>query len=111
MTQYLHCRRISYTLDGLCPLGVQLIGVASVGLLLAVFQTRAGVGFQHSVLGTEMPLTEAAVADDSLGELLTLLVAAAWLARRSHGEEVVARGAEKEVFRTLGRLGVVGREL
>ena len=69
----------------MCPLVVQLIGVTGMGLLFAVFETRAGMSFQHSVFRAEMTLTEAAVADDSLSELFALLEAATWLAG-GHGE-------------------------
>ena len=56
-----------------------------MGLLFAVFETRAGMSFQHSVFRAEMTLTEAAVADDSLSELFALFEAATWLAG-GHGE-------------------------
>lgn len=53
-------------------------------LLLAVLQATAGVGFQHAVLGAEVAVAEAAVADDPLGGFLALLEAATGLAR-CHG--------------------------
>lgn len=93
----------SYALDSLCPLVVELIGVASVGLLLAVFQTGAGVSFQHSVLGAEVAFAEAAVTDDSLGCLLAFFEVATWLAR-GHGEDVGGEGA-----RCCGGSGSKGR--
>jgi hypothetical protein len=72
----------SYTLDNLCALAVQLISIAGVGLLLAVFQTGAGVGFEHAMLGAEVTAAEAAVSDNALGLFLALLKGASGLARR-----------------------------
>lgn len=72
----------SYTLDNLCALAVQLIGIAGVGLLLAVFQTGAGVGFEHAMLGAEVAVAEAAVSDNALSLFLALLEGASGLARR-----------------------------
>ena len=72
----------SYTLDNLCALAVQLIGITGVGLLLAVFQTGAGVGFEHAMLGAEVAATEAAVSDNALSLFLALLEGASGLARR-----------------------------
>jgi len=40
----------SYTLDDDCSLAIQLIGVSGVRLFLAVFQSGARVGFEHTVL-------------------------------------------------------------
>lgn len=72
----------SYTLDNLCTLAVQLIGIAGVGLLLAVFQTGAGVSFEHAMLGAKVAAAEAAVSDNALSLFLALLEGASGLARR-----------------------------
>lgn len=78
-------------------LAIQLIGVAGVGLLLAVLQASAGVGFQHPVFRAVMPIAEAAVSDNSLSCFLAFLEVATGLAR-SHVERVVASSeADKEV--------------
>lgn len=53
-------------------------------LLLAVFQTRAGVGLEHAVLRAEVAVAKAAVTDDPLGSFLALLEVATGLSRR-HG--------------------------
>lgn len=74
----------SYTLDNLCTLAVQLIGIAGVGLLLAVFQTGAGMGFEHAMFGAEVAAAEAAVSDNALSLFLTLLEGASGLARRHY---------------------------
>lgn len=76
----------SYALDDNGPLAVQLVGIASVRLLLAVLQAGAGVGLEHSVLGAEVAGAEATVADDALGGFLALLEVATGLARRHVGE-------------------------
>lgn len=76
------CTVKSYALDDLGALVVQLVGVAGVRFLLAVLEAGARVGLQHAVFGAVVALAEAAVADDALGELLAVLGAATWLARR-----------------------------
>jgi len=53
-----------------------------MALLLAVLEARARVGFEHAVLGAEVTMAEAAVADDALCSFLALLETAAWLAGR-----------------------------
>ena len=73
---------LSYTLDDLSTLAVQLIGVAGVRLLLAVLQTGTSMSFQHAVFGAEVTIAETAVADDALSGLLALLEGASRLARR-----------------------------
>lgn len=70
----------SYALDDNRPLRVQLIGVSGMGFLLAVLQSAAAMGLQHAVLGTEVAVAKAAVADDALGRLLALLETASGLA-------------------------------
>lgn len=75
----------SYALDDNGAFAVQLIGVAGVGFFLAVFQSGAGVGFQHAVLGAEVAGAEAAVTDDTLGGFLALLKVATGLAGRHCG--------------------------
>lgn len=85
----------SYTLDDLCTLAVQLVGIASMGLLLAVLKTRAGMGFEHAMLGAEVAVAETAVSDNALGRFLALLETASRLAGRHNGEGFgswVARG-------------------
>jgi hypothetical protein len=74
----------SYTLDHHRPLAVQLVGIAGMRLLLAVFQTRAGMGLEHAVLRAEVAVAKAAVTDDPLGSFLALLEVATGLSR-SHG--------------------------
>lgn len=76
------CTVKSYALDDLGALVVQLVGITGVRLLLAVLEAGARVGLQHAVFGAVVALAEAAVADDALGELLAILGAATWLARR-----------------------------
>lgn len=99
---------MSYTLDDLGTLAVQLIGVAGVRLLLAVLQAGTSMSFQHAVFGAEVTIAEAAVADDALGGLLALLEGASRLARRHYGGErerrwrreddaEAIRGLEREV--------------
>ena len=76
----------SYTLDNLCTLAVQLVGVAGMGLLLAVLETSAGMGFEHAMLGAEVAAAETAVSDNALCGLLALLETASRLAGRHDGE-------------------------
>lgn len=71
-----------YALDDNSALAVQLIGIAGVGLLLAVLQPGAGVGFEHAVLRAEVAGAEAAITDDTLSGFLALLEVATWLAGR-----------------------------
>ena len=53
-------------------------------LLLAVLQTSTGMGLEHTVLGAEVAVAEAAVTDNPLGGFLALLEVATGLAR-CHG--------------------------
>lgn len=85
--------RHSYTLDDLGALVVKLIGVAGVRLLLAILQAGTRVGLKHAVFRAEMPVAEAAVADDALSGFLALLEIAARLA---DGHCEVAMGARRE---------------
>lgn len=66
-----------------------------MGLLLAVLQTEAGVGFQHAMLGAVVAVAEAAVADNALSLFLALLEGASRLARRHDGYCPVARGERR----------------
>jgi len=84
-------RRSLNPLDDPCSFGVKLCSVPVVRLLLAVFQAIALVVLQQAVLATVVPVAESAVADDSLGSLLAVLVGAADLLGRHaaaewHGE-------------------------
>lgn len=74
----------SYTLDYHRPLAIQLIGIAGMRLLLAVLQTRTGMGLEHAMLGAEVAVAKAAVTDNPLRGFLALLEVATGLARR-HG--------------------------
>ena len=76
-------------------LTVQLIGVPGVGLLLAVLQASAGVGFQHSVFRAVMPTAEAAVSDNPLSCFLAFLEVAAGLAGSHVGRVVASREADE----------------
>lgn len=64
-------------LDGHGALAFELLAIAILLLLLAVFQTRAVVALQHTVLATKVSLAEAAVAHDALGGVLAVLCVAA----------------------------------
>ncbi|BCR97115.1 uncharacterized protein AKAW2_30434S [Aspergillus luchuensis] len=75
-------KRISYALNDVSPLTVELIGIAGVGLLLAVLETSAGVSLQHAMLRAVVTTAEAAVSDDALSGFLALLEVAARLAGR-----------------------------
>lgn len=100
---------LSYTLDDLGTLAVQLIGVAGVRLLLAVLQTGTSMSFQHAVFGAEVTIAEATVADDALSGLLALLEGASRLARRHYecGGETLEGGRggcwDAEAIRGLER--------
>lgn len=50
-----------------------------MGFLLAILETSARMGFQHTVLGAEVAVAEATVADDTLSGFLALLEIATWL--------------------------------
>jgi hypothetical protein len=50
-------------------------------LLLAVLQTRTGMGLEHTVLRAEVAVAKAAVTDDPLSGFLALLEVATGLAR------------------------------
>lgn len=89
---------MSYTLDDLGPLAVQLIGVAGVRLLLAILQAGTSMGFEHAVFGAEVTIAETAVADNALGGLLALLEGASRLARRHY-----ECGGERETVDVRGR--------
>lgn len=69
-------------LDSHGAFAVELVGVPLVALLLAVLKALALVVLQEAVLATEMPVAEAAVADNALCGVLALLVAAADLLGR-----------------------------
>lgn len=75
-------RRSSYALNDVSPLTVELIGIAGVGLLLAVLETRAGMSLQHAMLRAVVTTAEAAVSDDALSGFLALLEVATRLAGR-----------------------------
>ena len=62
---------------------LELLPVAILLLLLTVFQAAAVVRLQHAVSAAEVALTEAAVADNTLGGILALLKIAANLFRAS----------------------------
>jgi hypothetical protein len=96
-------RRVTVYLDTahhLGPFGFELRSVALVRLLLAVFQARALVVFEQTVLAAKVAVAEAAVSDDALGGFPALLGVAAnslgshddrfvlWCLRR-RGEQVV----------------------
>lgn len=109
---------LSYTLDDLGTLAVQLIGVAGVRLLLAVLQTGTSMSFQHAVFGAEVTIAEATVADDALSGLLALLEGASRLARRHYecGGETLGEGGrggcwDAEAIRGLEReIRIVDKE-
>ena len=63
--------------DGNRPLALQLLLVALLVLLLAVFQACAVVRFEHAVLAAEVARAESAVTDDALRSITALLEAAA----------------------------------
>ena len=67
----------SDALDSNRPLALQLLLVALLVLLLAVFKTRAVMRFQHAVLAAEVAGAEAAVTDDALRSVTAVLEAAA----------------------------------
>jgi hypothetical protein len=79
------------------PLTVELIGIAGVGLLLAVLETSAGMSLQHAMLRAVVTTAEAAVSDDALSGFLALLEVAARLAGRhdESGGESGRRGGVK----------------
>ena len=67
----------SDSLDGHCPLALQLLLVALLVLLLAVLQSWAAMRLQHAVLAAEVAGAEAAIADDALRCVAAVLEAAA----------------------------------
>lgn len=74
-----------YASDDLCPLGLELCGVALVRLLFAVFETRALVVFQQSVLRTVVAVTEPTISNDPLRGGLALLECTARFNRHGGG--------------------------
>ena len=68
---------ISDPSDGNRPLTLELLLVALLVLLLAVFQPRAAVRLQHAVLAAKVAGAEAAVADNALRCVAAVLEAAA----------------------------------
>ena len=68
---------LSDSSDGHCPLALERLLVALLVLLLAVLQPRAAVRLQHAVLAAEVAGAEAAVADNALRGVTTVLEAAA----------------------------------
>ena len=78
----------SYTLDHLCTLVVQLVGVAGMRLLLAVLETSTAMGFEHAMLRAEVSVAETAIPNDALSRFLALLGTASGLAG-SHGGKAV----------------------
>lgn len=74
-----------YASDDLCPLGLELCGVALVRLLFAVFETCALVVFQEPVLRAVVAVTEPTISDDPLRSSLALLECTARFNRHGGG--------------------------
>jgi hypothetical protein len=74
------------------PFTIQLVRIPLIAFFPAVFQATALVIFQHSMLPAEVAGAETAVADDSLGGLLTFFEAASdflgWHSAAEREEEV-----------------------
>jgi hypothetical protein len=88
---------LSYTLDDLSSLTVELVRIPGVGFLLAILEPSARVGFKHAVLGAVVAVAKGAVTNNALGGFLALLEVAA----RLTGSHVVwwrenVRGADGE---------------
>jgi len=76
---------VLYALDDGCTLGVELLGIALVALLLAIFQSLALVILEQTMLAAERLAAKSAVADDALSERSALLGGATRLLGR-HGK-------------------------
>ena len=104
-----------------------------MALLLAVLEPLTLVVLEQPVLPAEMPVAEAAIADDALGGVLALLVAAADLLRwhpaaqrqghvqgavgrdgvggqRRRGRREVLAGVDEAQVRGRGQIGAQGQE-
>lgn len=77
----------------MCPLSLELCGIALVRFLLAILQTGAFVVFQEPMLGAEMASAEATVSHDPLGSGSALLECATRLDR--HVCDGLIRGVVK----------------
>lgn len=73
-----------------------------MGFLLAVLQAGAGVSLEHAMLGAEVAVAKAAVADNALGGFLALLEVATGLTG-SHDARVARRTGRVEELSERGR--------
>lgn len=79
-----------YASDNLCPLGLELCGIALVRLLLAIFETGALVVLQESVLRAEVAVAEPAIPNNPLRGSLALLECATRFHRHVGGRSIWA---------------------